>query len=237
MIHYGSKKAQANSELYAEILQKIVTGEFKPGRKLVEDELAQLFNVSRTPVREVLFKLEEVGLVERVPNQGARVAAFTPDDVEEIYDVRKALECLSVRSAVANIKLNDLLEIEQGLNELNSLKPPAKLKRHAEIDMQLHGLIISRSSNRRLIAYLGKLSLLIHSFRLFGSKSEHHLRATIEEHLGIVRALMRRDAEVAERLLGEHIDAAKRRIIDLFCQPEDAGELLAFVSEQRKGRN
>jgi DNA-binding GntR family transcriptional regulator len=85
---------------------------------LVEEDLASAHDVSRTPIREILFALERDGLVKRVKNQGAKVVAFTADDVEEIYEIRKALESLAVRRAVPNLKLNDLFEFERESTDL-----------------------------------------------------------------------------------------------------------------------
>src|SRR5690349_938938 len=104
--------AFCNSELYSDILAKIMTGELQAGQRLIEEEVARTYGVSRTPVREVFFALAKDGLVERVQNRGARVVSFTPDDVEEIFDIRMALECLSIRNAVRNLPLSTLSETE-----------------------------------------------------------------------------------------------------------------------------
>jgi DNA-binding GntR family transcriptional regulator len=211
-----SKKEQTSDQLYSRILRKIATRELAPGQHLVEEELAQLFKTSRTPIREALFKLEQDGLVQKTRNQGARVAAFTPDDIEEIYEIRKALECLATRNAVNNLKLNDLFEFERELEELRKKTGADWYQRLYDIDLRLHESIVSHSGNQRLISYLDKLALLINSVRLLSDSFEHHARIGIDEHLGIVRALMQRNTELAERLIGEHIDAARGRAIEFF---------------------
>lgn len=212
---------QFRSHLYAEILGRIISGEYPPGSRLVEEELAATHDVSRTPIREVLFALERDGLVRRVKNQGAKVVAFTADDVEEIYEIRKALERLAVRRAVPNLKLNDLLEFEKELEKLNSHKGPEWNDRQAAVDLRLHRLIVRYSGNRRLIAYLENISLLIHSLRLVGYREDRHARRAGEEHLGIVRALKARDARLAEELLASHIDTSKRNAIELFSRIDE----------------
>jgi DNA-binding GntR family transcriptional regulator len=209
------------SHLYAEILAKIISGEYPPGSRLVEEDLASAHDVSRTPIREVLFALERDGLVRRVKNQGAKVVAFTADDVEEIYEIRKALESLAVRRAVPNLKLNDLLEFERELEQLNSHKGPKWNDQQAEADFRLHRLIVRHSGNRRLISYLENISLLIHSLRLVGYREDRHARRAGEEHLGIVKALKARDARLAEELLASHIDTSKRNAIELFSRTDE----------------
>jgi len=211
---------QFRSHLYAEILGKIISGEYPPGSRLVEEELATTHDVSRTPIREVLFALERDGLVRRVKNQGAKVIAFTADDVEEIYEIRKALEILAVRRAVPNLKLNDLLQFERELEELNH-KGPNWNDRQAAVDLRLHRLIVRYSGNRRLISYLENISLLIHSLRLVGYREDRHARRAGEEHLGIVRALKTRDGRLAEELLTNHLDTSKRNAIELFSRIDE----------------
>jgi DNA-binding GntR family transcriptional regulator len=186
--------------------------------RLVEEELAKAFHVSRTPIREVLVALQRDGLVERVWNCGARVVSFTADDVEEIFEIRKALECASMSHAVRTLKLNDLLELEQRLEVLNRRSGPKCDQEQGEIDLRLHRMIIMHSGNRRLTAYLENLSMLIHSLRLMAYLNDQRARQSGEEHLAIVRALLRRDVELARKLLADHIETGKQEALELFFE-------------------
>jgi DNA-binding GntR family transcriptional regulator len=212
----NSSREQAQSQIYAAIVGKILSGEFPPGQRLVEEELAKTYRISRTPIREVLMALERDGLAERVPNRGARVISFTPDDVEEIYEIRQALECLSIRAAARNLKLSDLRAFEQRLVIINREQDPAWKEKQAELDLELHHWINSHAENRRLTAYLENISLLIHSLRLLGYAKEDSARQAGQEHLAIVRALLRRDAELAGRLLADHIENSKRHALEAY---------------------
>jgi DNA-binding GntR family transcriptional regulator len=225
----SAERDEVRSGIYADILGKIMTGKWPPGRRLVEEELAQAYHVSRTPIREILFALEKDGIIERSRNRGAKVVSFTPDDVEEIYEIRKTLECLAVRNAVRNLQLNDLLSLERRLEELRRKeKAPKWNHRQAELDLELHRLIVSSSGNRRLAAYLENLSLLIQSLRLVGYRNDQHARRAGEEHLAIVRALLRRDPATAEQLLADHIETSKRNALELFFWTRSESEGLAL---------
>lgn len=218
---------QTQSELYAAILDRIISGEFPPGHRLVEERLAEQFSVSRTPVREVLFALQKDGLVERSPHRSARVVSFSADDVEELYNLRKLLECHSVANAIRTLKLNQLMDLERRLDDLirdDGRGGPAWNQKQAEIDLELHRLLVSHSANRRLMAYLDNISILIHSLRLIGRRDDRQARQADEEHLGIVRALLRRDEELATRLLAEHIDNSKNHMLGLLFGRDHAGE-------------
>jgi DNA-binding GntR family transcriptional regulator len=229
----GTKKERIrnpDANLYFEILRRIARGEFHPGQRLVEEELASEFQVSRTPIREVLFKLEHDGLVQRLRNHGARVTSFTPDDIEEIYEIRKCLECLGIRYATKSLKLIDLLDLEHRLEELHTARGTDLIHRQSELDVEMHKLIVSHSGNRRLVAFLDNLSMLIHSVRLLSHGVDQYARATTDEHLAVIRALLRRDADLAERLLGEHIEASKQRALGFFLKKDVGSKPLRRTS-------
>ena len=218
MVVKTSDDDHLKARIYTDILRRIVTGRLAPGQRLVEEELARTYKVSRTPIREILFVLTRDGLVEHVRNRGARVVAFTPDDVEQIYDIRNALECLSLRSASRNMPLNDLHDLERRLDWVNRLRGRRWNQRRMEIDLELHRFITSRCGNRRLVAYLENISLLIHSLRLIGYSNDERVQRGGQEHLDIVRALLRRDPEQAEHRLRGHIENSKRSVLELFLQ-------------------
>ena len=212
----GDHKEELHSFLYGALLEKIISGDLGPGRRLVEEELARTFGVSRTPIREVLLAFEKDGLVARVRNRGAKVVSFTADDVEELFDIRKALEIHCVPNVVRTIKLNELLELERRLEALADGSSAKWRDEHARIDLKLHHLIVENSGNRRLIAEMKRLSMLLESLQIASFRSDIRVRNTGAQHLAIIRALLRRDIDLAQRLLAEHIENGKRNAIDLF---------------------
>lgn len=215
------------SQLHAAIVERIISGDLSAGQRLVEEELAQTYNVSRTPVREVLFALQKDGLVERVKNQGAKVVSFTADDVEEVFDVRQALECFCIPCVIRTVKLNDLLELEHRIEALDQGTGPKWSEKQAAVDMDLHALIKNGSRNRRLIASVDRLSLLLHSLQLAGYRNEEHVRQSAREHLEIIRALLRRDADLAKQSLADHIENGKRHTLELFFARCNASKALS----------
>jgi DNA-binding GntR family transcriptional regulator len=220
-----SKTIRPKPDLYADILSKIVTREFPPGHRLTEEDLALTYHVSRTPIREVLLSLHKEGLVERSRNRGAKVVSFGPDDVEQIYEIRAALECLAVRKAAQRIRLSDLHMLEHRLLIANQCASENWQKEQADIDFELHAMIVSHSGNRRLAKYLENVSSLIHSLRLIGYRNDEYALAAGEDHLAIVRALMHRDASLAERLLVAHINSSMRHVLELFFSSKNAPEV------------
>jgi DNA-binding GntR family transcriptional regulator len=208
---------RSNTELYEALLSKIMSGEYVAGQRLVESEIAEAFQTSRTPVREVLVALAKDGVVERIRNCGARVKTFSPDDVEEIYDVRAVLECFAVRRAARSLPLNKLHDLERRFEALYTAEArPGWAKKQVDMDRELHRLILSHSGNRRVAVQLDNIAMLINALRSIGYRKVDHMREAVREHLGIVGALLRRDAAEAERLMFEHIETSKRFALERF---------------------
>lgn len=203
------------SRIYADVLKRILRGDLKPGERLVETQLADQYSVSRTVIREVLFMLTRDELVDRRHNQGTYVVSFTPDDVEDLYEIRKNLEILALRTAVPAMPLEPLFDFERKLRALAGKPAVQTSAEHAAIDLALHGFIFSHCRNRRLVSYLENISQLIHSLRLLGYELEDVVRLTGEQHLGLVQAFIRRDLVMAERLMAEHIDTSKRNALEM----------------------
>ena len=222
-----TKQDQLAPRIYADILHKIVSGKIPPGQRLGEERLGSAYQVSRTPIREALFALERDGLIQRIHHCGAKVLSFTADDVEQIYEIRKALECLGVRRAVRNLPLSELYELERRLEALQRQKGARLRKRQLETDLELHRLIVGRSGNPRLVAYLDNISLLLYSLRLVSLLNDDQVRASAEQHLAIVRALIRRDGEAAERLLADHLAHGMRNVLEAYFQGRPANRATA----------
>ena len=212
---WPAHETHVHPELYRAILERILTGELAPGQRLVEEELARVHAVSRTPVREVLFALEKDGLVQRIKNKGARVAAFTADDVEELFDIRKALEGSCVPASVRTVKLTELLDLDRRFQALSSLKGAQLRKDQSELDLQLHTLIVHNSGNRRLVQLMDALSTLVNALQLASHRLSDRADETVMEHQLIVRAMLKRDVELTQKLLAEHIDHGRRNALEL----------------------
>lgn len=216
-----------HSFLYRALLARIISGELAPGRRLVEEELARTYGVSRTPIREVLMSLVKDGCVERARNCGARVVAFTAEDVEELFDLRTALEVHCVSTAASTIRVSELIEIQHRLEDVLGRSGSGLAEEHAKIDLKLHHLIVENSGNRRLIALIRNLSLLIESLQISSFSDDVQVRKTGEQHLAIVQALLKRDVVLTRRLLTEHIEYGKRNVLRMFIKSASQHEMMS----------
>ena len=206
--------------------QAILRGELKPGERLMEVQLANKLGVSRTPVREAIRKLELEGLVLMIPRKGAEVAEITRQDMEDVLEVRTALEELAVKDACDHITDAQLSELKKASNEFKKALLEGKdLVTCADADMHFHDVILSATNNRRLIQMLNNLSEQMYRYRMEYLKDERTHKTLIEEHDAIRRALKKHDKVKAGAAIRVHIDNQKRSILESLTEKEEDEEL------------
>ena len=197
-------------DVYSVLFDRILTGYYPHDTKLKEEELADEFNISRTPVREILNQLAQDGLVDKVPKKGTRVIGFTVDDVEEIYEIRKSLEIQALRYSASFLSIHGLKEIRE---ELQNLKESTDFKEHERVDSKLHNYFIHASKKYRLIRMLDQLYRLMQRFRELGYRDPKTRDIALDAHLVLVDALILRDIEKAVQILADHIEVSKNNAI------------------------
>ena len=206
--------------------QAILKGELKPGERRMEIQLANKLGVSRTPVREAIRKLELEGLVLMIPRKGAEVAEITRQDMEDVLEVRTALEELAVKDACDHITDAQLSELKKASNEFKKALLEGKdLVTCADADMHFHDVILSATNNRRLIQMLNNLSEQMYRYRMEYLKDERTHKTLIEEHDAIRRALKKHDKVKAGAAIRVHIDNQKRSILESLTEKEEDEEL------------
>lgn len=147
---FGKENAVVNirTQVYNAIKENICGGRYEPGQRLNEVELARSLNVSRSPVREALRRLAADGLVVELPNRGVFVREFTPQDIQEIFDVRVLLESYCIQRSVQFMTTEHKQELMRCLDQITYYHERQDMKKHIEADCQLHGLIIRIGGNR-----------------------------------------------------------------------------------------
>lgn len=194
------------SRVYQILYRQIVGRRLKPGARLKEEHLTKELGISRTPLRDAITRLVKDGYLDAEPRRGARVKKFSAKDVNEIYDIRKALERLAIRLAIGHIA-------PPALKQLNGQFRGQKARNIQKADRELHNLIIMNCGNKRLIEMLGNLYKLICIFRREGYQSPRRSENASDQHLRIIAALLKGNAVLAEKKMCEHIEDTKQEII------------------------
>ena len=194
-------------QIYAVLFDGIVSGKYPPKTRLKEEELAQKFEVSRTPIRLTLRQLEQDGLVEIMPKRGARVVGFTVDDVEEVYDIRKSLEIQALKTSASHLNIQGLIDIRAKIKDISRTNNDPK--QHEEIDARVHNYFIQASGKRRLVSILGQMFRLIQHFRKLGFTDPDLQVFAADAHLALIDAICLRDVDKAVEILDDHIEQSK----------------------------
>jgi DNA-binding GntR family transcriptional regulator len=210
-----SNKMQMGARVYQALLNSIVSGQFEPGTPLRPDVIARQLEVSTTPVRESMHRLESDGLVVKVPYQGWFVREFTNEQIQELYEVRAALECLGVRLACERITDAevDWLRNHQLVGEAALASGDKEAYRIYNQD--LHAAILKAARNFHLSSMMDQLGLqnevlMVKSVRIAGRA----LRA-FEEHRLLIELIAQRQVKAAEQLMQTHILEALKDLIRL----------------------
>lgn len=200
--------------------QAILKGELKPGERLMEIQLAQRLGVSRTPVREAIRKLELEGLVLMIPRKGAEVAEITVQDLEDVLEVRAALEELAVKDACDDITDEQLLDLEKANEEFRKVLEGNDLVAYVHADMKFHEIIYDATNNRRLLQILNNLREQIYRYRMEYLKDRKTHQTLLDEHDEIIFALKKHDKESAGKAIHLHIDNQKKSIMSSLKEKE-----------------
>ena len=190
-----------------------LTGQLKPGERLMEVHLANKLGVSRTPIREAIRKLELEGLVIMIPRRGAEVARITEKSLKDVLEVRRALDALSVELACDRITEEDMKRLLQACQDFEKAAKGKDASVIAKADVALHDIIVEATGNQRLAQLVNNLSEQMYRYRFVYIKEESKHDMLVAEHREIYESIASRDKERAARAAKLHIDNQEKSII------------------------
>lgn len=188
--------------------QAIVEGAFTPGQKLVERELCELFDVSRSLMREVLQQLEAESLITIVPHRGPMVSEITLEEARSIYAVRQALEALAGAGCAQHASEGDIAALERCLQRIAQCQDCVDQKVLVQAKNEFYGVLLKACGNPVVQEMLTGLNNRINSLRRLSMGQPGRLADTVRELEGIIAAIRGRDAELASKLCAEHVGNA-----------------------------
>lgn len=193
--------------------QAILKGELKPGERLMEIALAQKLGVSRTPIREAMRKLELEGLVVMIPRRGAQVANITEKDLNDVLEVRIALENMATEKACTRMTEEEMGKLWLAAKEFERMISDGNLVRLAEADVAFHEIIYRASDNKRLNQVLNNLREQMYRYRVEYLKEEETRNLLVKEHEELTRAIRARDVAKAQEISFQHLENQRKAII------------------------
>jgi DNA-binding GntR family transcriptional regulator len=200
--------------IFEALRKAIVSGEIKPGERLMEVSLADQMGVSRTPVREAIRRLEAEGLVTMVPRRGTHVSELSVKDIMDVLEVRAALDKLATRLAAMRIQPQQIKSLETVHKQFVAHIEKENIEGAVRKDIEFHDIIYAASGNSRLIGVAGGLREHIYRFRVIYLKDMEIAEHVEQEHQRILEALRQRDEKTASELAEAHIKKQMDTIID-----------------------
>ena len=182
--------------VYNTLREAILKGELKPGERLMELQLASKLGVSRTPIREAIRMLELEGLAVTIPRKGAEVAKMTVKDMEDVLEVREALDELAAKIACNKITEEQLQTLSKVKDAFEESTKTTDIKQIAMYDEKFHDVIYESTGNVRLVNLLNNLREQIYRYRVEYLKNVEVYPRLIKEHETILKALQDRNQEL-----------------------------------------
>ena len=198
--------------VFRTLRRQILMGELKPGERLMEVKLTKKLGVSRTPVREAIHMLETEGLAKVVPRRGASVSDITEEDLQDVLEVRCALEELAVSLACARRSEDDLFKIKRAGKAFIDATRNGTISDMAERDVEFHNFIFAATGNKRLIQLVGNLSERMYRYRIEYLKNNAVYEGLIREHNEIIHYLEENEPEKAREAIKRHITNQVERV-------------------------
>jgi DNA-binding GntR family transcriptional regulator len=229
------QKRPLKEDIFDVLHEKIISGTYKPGDWLRQEDIATQLGVSMTPVREGLDLLVSAGLAERVPYRGVRVREMSTKDVVDAYGLRLILEAMIAQEAAKNITREQIAGLERMLAEMKKHDTLKEISSERKSSREFHSAITEATKNDLLIKLYEVVSNAFPDWLLYEALFRHpeliaeSMSSTYEEHVAIVDALKKRDADQAAQKSIEHVMESGKWLKDYLNIP---AELLQEKEEQ-----
>ncbi len=201
--------------LYNKIKQDIINQALKPGERLPERELAEKFNVSRTPIRQVLQKLASEGLVEYVPYRGAFIKDLTIEEFKEITELRMLLEKYAVETCCSFIEEGVLNQIDAIIIKQHEAINLKDVKEYSLLDQEFHYLLVKATNNKELQYHFQILNQKSYLSRVRTLALPGQMERSIAEHKEIVKWIKEKDKDKAGSKASAHVEDALETYINV----------------------
>lgn len=202
---------------YDSLKNAIFINQLKPGDHLSENQVAQSLGMSRTPIREAIKVLESEGLVEIHNGVGIFIKQITTKEISDLFEVRAALECAALHTALELISDQEMeailaqwIELKQRIDE----DPRGDLGHLLELDAQLHFLIVDRCRNDFLKQVIDGIRMKIRRYQRISALALDDEKDAVDQHLEIIHCMKKRDVELLSTVLKAHIRKSAQNIIN-----------------------
>ncbi len=199
-------------QAYDNIKRRIFDFDLMPGDRLSESDLALQINVSRTPLRQALQRLQHEGFVEAIPKVGWLIPLLNFEKFDELYDFRILIECFAARELCARAKERTELHKLARIWQVPSKERLQEAVKVSALDEAFHMQIVESTGNREILRTYREITERIRIIRRLDFTKADRVSATYDEHAKVLSAIQRSRADEAQRLLRTHIELSKLEV-------------------------
>lgn len=200
-----TQPASTRDFVYMQLREQIMKLELPPGTPLSENETSAQFAVSRTPVRESFLRLAQEGLVQVLPQRGTFVALIDTELVEEGRFMREQLERSVIRLACDHFPSEALAQLERNLLLQKDCMDRQQDKDMFELDEAFHRILFEGCKKSNIWVLIGQMNIHLNRSRMLRLVDDHHWQHLYDQHEQMVEAIKRKDADLAEKIMKEHL--------------------------------
>lgn len=211
-----------HSEIVDHLREMIVGGELGPGQKLPEKELCARFDISRTPLREALKALAAEGMIELLPQRGARVATISDDELQELFPIIASIEALAGETACEKITDAQLQAIEQMHEEMIVAYWESRHLDYSRLNRAIHFAIFEAAANASLLTLYRSLELRIRNIRHTVRQLPIDWKEAVADHEKILKALIERDGKRLAKVMRQHVMNTAKTVRHSIDELDDA---------------
>lgn len=209
----GATHENLDHKVYKSVKAMILGQRLGPGAKIYQEKLADDFGVSRTPVVNALKKLEQEKLIVSIPRRGFYVRRFSAEELIRIFELREVLEGLAARRASLRITDGQRDRLEGFFQGLKGSDQAREIEKYAEEDRRFHNFLIELGGDEILSGILEMYNLITSSYLVgFRGGLVRPPRETLSEHLAIIDAIRRQDAQKAEQAVRVHLRRSREKL-------------------------
>lgn len=203
------KKRLLREHVYGGIKSAIISGEFEPGRRLIEERLAEDMKTSRTPVREAIQKLEKEGLIYKLPRGGFAVKGVSEEEVDEVFGLRAILEGYAGYLATARIEQSELKSLEEIVKMEEACLRDMNVDEFIRLDGEFHDTLYKAAKNNRLYSLLNDLRDYMYRYRVIILRYGRKAQFAVQDHKDMLASLKAKNARQVEKLVRKHMTRGK----------------------------
>jgi len=200
-------------KIYEHLREQLLSGKIQPHQHLIEAKVARDIGTSRTPVREALHSLELEGLIESIPRVGYVVKPISEQEVEEICEIRAAIEGLAARWAMEKAHGKLVIELQKNISIAEDKVSKGDVRAFVDMDAKFHEIISKFSGSQRLLELAQTLRRHMLRYRVQSIYSIDNVLRAIDGHKGILRAIEKQNLEAVNKAIQHHMEQSKKDIL------------------------